>query len=141
MPTCGGHDQVGYTEILSIQIAYEHGSRYFLDLGVPAFPQATALREDPKYRHRQLGEVVWRYGMVGSLGPGLWGLCQAAVAVSVTWFRVVNRSAISRRYSSASSRWRPGRKYGDIPLKADKNRWACPSEANRFMARSRWRVD
>ena len=62
MQTCGGHHQVGYTGILSIQIAYEHGSRYFLDLGVPAFPQATDLRENPKYRHRQLGEVVWRYG-------------------------------------------------------------------------------
>jgi hypothetical protein len=62
------------------------------------------------------------------------------VAVLVTLFQVVNRSAISRRYSSVSGRWRPGRKCGDIPLKADKNRWACPGEVNRFMARSRWRV-
>ena len=62
------------------------------------------------------------------------------MAVPVTSFHTVNRSAISRRYSSAPSRWRRGRKCGEMPLKADKNRWACPGEVNRFMARSRWRV-
>jgi hypothetical protein len=64
--------------------------------------------------HRQLAEFVWRYGH-GWIGRvGLRSLCQAAVAVPVTWFQVVNRSAISRRYSSAASRWWPGRKCGDI---------------------------
>ena len=78
-------------------------------------------------------------GMVGS-GASVCEGNQAAVTVPVTSFQMVNRSAISRRYSSAPSRWRPGRKCGDIPLKADKNRWACPGEVNRFMARSRCRV-
>ena len=74
---------------------------------------------------------------LGSGRVGLRGLGQAAVALPVTSFQVVNRSAISRRYSLAPSRWRPGRKCGDIPLNADKNRWACPGEVNRFIARSR----
>jgi hypothetical protein len=52
-------------------------------------------------------------------------------------FQVVNRSVISRRYSSADGRWRRGRKCGDIPLNADKNRWACQAEVNHFRARSR----
>jgi hypothetical protein len=52
MQTCGGRDQVGYTGILSIQVAYEHGSRYFIDLIVPAFPQAADLQGDQKYHRR-----------------------------------------------------------------------------------------
>jgi hypothetical protein len=51
-------------------------------------------------RHCQLGELawLWRQGR-GRLGWSL-VLCQAAaVAVPVTWFQVVNRSVISRRYS------------------------------------------
>jgi hypothetical protein len=63
-----------------------------------------------------------------------------AVAVPVTWFQVVNRVSISRRYSSAVSRWRRGLKCGDIPLNADRNRCACRAEVNRFMAHSRCRV-
>ncbi len=43
----------------------------------------------------------------------------------VTWFQVVNRSVIAWRYSWAQSRCRPGRKCGEMPLTADKNRWAC----------------
>jgi hypothetical protein len=44
---------------------------------------------------------------------------QAAVEVSpVTWFQVVNRVVISCRYWVAVSRWRRGRKWGDIALKA-----------------------
>ena len=78
-------------------------------------------------------------GMVGS-GGSVCVAGSAAVAVPVTWFQVVNRSAISRWYSLAPSRWRRGRKCGEMPLKADRNRWACPGEVNRFMARSRWRV-
>jgi hypothetical protein len=54
--------------------------------------------------HRQLAEVVWRYGH-GWIGRvGLRGLGQAAVAVPVTSFQVVNRPVISRRYSWASNR-------------------------------------
>jgi hypothetical protein len=64
-------------------------------------------RVEPKFEHR----------------VDLWSGAQAAaVAVPVIWFRVVNRPVMSRRYSPAESRWRPGRKYGEIPLKADKNR-------------------
>ena len=76
--------------------------------------------------------------MIGRAGPG--DPCQAAVAVPVIWFQVVNRPVISRRYSVAESRWRPGRKCGEMPLKADRKRWACPAEVNFFIARSRARV-
>jgi hypothetical protein len=68
------------------------------------------------------------------------GARTAAVAVPVTWFQVVNRVPISRRYSSAVNRGRRGRKCSDIPLKADRNRCACPAQVNRFIARSRCRV-
>jgi hypothetical protein len=54
--------------------------------------------------------------------------CQAVVAAPVTWFQVVNRSVIAWRCSWAESRCRPGRKCGEMPLKADKNRWACRAE-------------
>ena len=68
----------------------------------------------------------------------LWCRGQAAAGASpVTWFQVVNRVVISCRYWVAVSRWRRGRKCGDIPLNADKNRWAPPAEWNRFIARSR----
>jgi hypothetical protein len=76
--------------------------------------------------------------VIGWAGPH--DPCQAAVAVPVIWFQVVNRSVISRRYSWAESRWWPGRKCGEMPLKADKNRWACRAEVNFFIARSRARV-
>jgi hypothetical protein len=53
----------------------------------------------------------------------LWHRGQAAVGVSsVTWFQVVNRVVISCRYWTAVSRWWRGRKWGDIPLNADRNR-------------------
>jgi hypothetical protein len=56
-------------------------------------------------RHRQLAEVVWRYGhgWIGRVDLRS-GVQAAAVAVPVTSFQVVNRSAMSRRYSSAPSR-------------------------------------
>ena len=56
--------------------------------------------------------------------------CQAAVAAPVTWFQVVNRSVIAWRCSWAESRCRPGRTCGEVPLKADKNRWACRAEVS-----------
>jgi hypothetical protein len=67
-------------------------------------------------------------------GCGTYG--QAAGVSLVTWFQVVNRVVISCRYWAAVSRWRRGRKWGDIPLNADKNRWAPPADRNRFIARS-----
>jgi integrase len=69
-----------------------------------------------------------------------WCLGQAVVDRPTTWFQVVNRMAISRWYSLACSRWRRGRKCGDIPLNADRNRCAPPGEVNFFIARSRCRV-
>jgi hypothetical protein len=94
------------------------------DLGIfvdqPAEPIATS--EAKVRRHRQLAEVVLRYGHGWTGRVSLRGLCQAAVAVPVTSFQVVNRLAMSRRYSLAPSGWRPGRKCVDIPLKADRNR-------------------
>ena len=79
-------------------------------------------------------------GMVGAAESVRGVGCQAAVAAPVTWFQVVNRSVIARRYSWAESRCRPGRKCGELPLKADKNRWACRAEVNLFISRSRCRV-
>ena len=78
-----------------------------------------------------------------ALGPGwwLWRCGQAAAGASpVTWFQVVNRVVISCRYWAAVSRCRRGRKWGDMPLKAERNRWAPPGEVNFFIARSRYRV-
>jgi len=43
-------------------------------------------------------------GMVGMDRSVLGAMCQAAVASPATWFHVVNRAAISRRYCSAASR-------------------------------------
>jgi Transposase, Mutator family len=82
-------------------------------------------------------------GVTGTVLPMIWlrgGPGQAVVDRLTTWFQVVNRMAISRRYSSAPSRWRWGLKCGDIPLNADRNRCAPPGEVNFFIARSRWRV-
>ena len=45
--------------------------------------------------------------------------------------------SISVRHSGAVSRCRPGRKCGEMPRNADKNRCACPGDVNRFIARSR----
>jgi hypothetical protein len=67
-------------------------------------------------------------------------LYQLTVGRPTTSFQVAKREVISRRYSSALSRWRRGRKCGDISLNADRNRCACPGEVNFFIARSRCRV-
>jgi hypothetical protein len=58
----------------------------------------------------------------------------------VTSFQTLKRWRISVRSSVADSRWRRGRKCGDIRLKA-RNRWARPGDRKPFMACSRWRVD
>ena len=62
---------------------------------------------------------------------------QAAALVAVTSCQTAKRSAISVRHSSAVNRCRPGWKCGEMPEKADRNRCACPTEVNRFIARSR----
>ena len=61
---------------------------------------------------------------------------QAAAAVMI-WFQTAKRLVISVRHSGALIRCRRGRKCGEMPLKADRNRWACPGEAKRFITRSR----
>ena len=51
------------------------------------------------------------------------GLGQSVVGRPTVSFQVVNRVVISCRYWTAMSRWRRGRKWGEIPLNADRNRW------------------
>jgi hypothetical protein len=49
---------------------------------------------------------------------------------STTSFQMLNRVSISRRYSEALSRWRRGRKCGEMPENTAKNRCAPPGERN-----------
>jgi hypothetical protein len=73
-------------------------------------------------------------GSLGSRMGWLWRCDQAAAGASpVTWFQVVNRVFISCRYWAAVSRWRRGRKWGDIPLNADRNR--CARSASKWCHR------
>ena len=69
------------------------------------------------------------------LGLSWW--CQLARGRPTTSFQGVKRVVISWRYCSALSRWRRGRKCGDMPLKAARKRGAPPIERKRFIARSR----
>jgi len=68
------------------------------------------MRVQPRYLLRALSTclvarvVGSRMGMVGADRSVLDAVCQAAVASPVTWFHVVNRRAIPRRYCSAVSR-------------------------------------
>jgi hypothetical protein len=55
---------------------------------------------------------------------------QAATSVAVTSRPTANRSAISVRHSGAESRYRPGRKCGEIELNADRKLCACPGDVN-----------
>ena len=63
-----------------------------------------------------------------------------AAAVAVISRQTANRSTISVCHSAAVSRCRRGRKCGEMPEKADRNRCACPGEVKRFITRSRCRV-
>ena len=54
--------------------------------------------------------------------------------------QTAKRSAISVRHPVALSRCRRGRKCAEMPLKADRNRWAWRTDLKRFIARSRCRV-
>jgi hypothetical protein len=56
---------------------------------------------------------------------------QAACDDLVMSVQVAKRSAISVR-SSAVSRWRRGRKYGEITLNNARNRWGCARGAEAF---------
>jgi hypothetical protein len=67
-------------------------------------------------------------------------LFQAAASSAVTSPQTAKRSAISVRHPAALSRWRRGRKCAEIPLQADRNRWAWRGDLKRFIARSRCRV-
>lgn len=62
---------------------------------------------------------------------------QAAASVAVTSCQTAKRSAISVRHSGAESLCRLGRKCGEMPEKADRNRCACPGDVKRFIACSR----
>ena len=88
-------------------------------------------------RHRQVvGVGVWLGRFVPVAGSSV-ALYQPAADSTMTSFQIANRVDISCRYCSAVSRWRRGRKCGDMAPNANKNRWALPGEGKCFMARSR----
>ena len=62
---------------------------------------------------------------------------QAATSVAVTSCQTAQRSAVSVCHSSAVSQCLRGRKCGEIPEKAERDRFACPGGVDRFIARSR----
>ena len=76
---------------------------------------------------------VW----AGSGRGGLRGLGQAAVAVPGDLLPSGESVGHLASVLLGAESVAPGRKCGNIPLNADKNRWACPGEVNRFIARSR----
>jgi hypothetical protein len=83
------------------------------------------------------GYLVPGCGRASSPGMAIYGgLGQTAAGRPTTSFRVAKRAAISCRYRTVVSRWRRGRKCGDIPLNAGRNRCALPGEVKRFLARS-----
>ena len=61
---------------------------------------------------------------------------QAALACPVISFQTEKRSLIVARYPVAGSRCRRGRKCGEMPLNADRGRWAPPGEWNPRIDRS-----
>lgn len=62
---------------------------------------------------------------------------QVPESVAVTCCQTAKRSVISVRHSGAESLCRLGRKCGEMPEKADRNRCACAGDLKRFIARSR----
>jgi hypothetical protein len=87
-----------------------------------------------KYVVAQVIMELWRWISVGAL------VFQAAASSAVTSRQTAKRSSISVRHWVALSRCRRGRKCAEMPLKADRNRWACRTDLKRFIARSRCRV-
>ncbi|GAA3479492.1 hypothetical protein GCM10018966_040220 [Streptomyces yanii] len=70
-------------------------------------------------------------GAVGRGGLALRAWSQAAVdrsAVPVIWSQMAKRTVISARWSAAVIRWRRGRKWGEMPMNAARNRRAAPTE-------------
>ena len=61
--------------------------------------------------------LAWSMACQGVVDPLARRLGQGVAARPVISFQAVKRVSISRRYSSAESRWRRGRKCGDIRLK------------------------
>jgi hypothetical protein len=57
-------------------------------------------------------------------------------AAPVIWSQVARRMVVSARCGDAVIRWRWGRKWGEMPWNADRNRWAAPAERKPFIARS-----
>ena len=79
-------------------------------------------------------------GASGRGGFGSWACGQAVVgrsAAPVIWSQIAKRMLISARWVAAVIRCRRGRKWGEMPLNADRNRWAPPTEWKPFIARSR----
>lgn len=99
----------------------------------PARPQAGSARV------RAQVEVIAKAWSTRSsmVQPASGPVAQAAAGRPVTWSRIANRMVISARYPGAVIRWRRGRKWGEMPLNADRNRWAAPVLQKPFIARSR----
>jgi hypothetical protein len=79
-------------------------------------------------------------GTPGCAGAGGQLRAQGAAGRPVTpviCFQMAKRWVISVRWSGAVIRWRRGRKWGEMPLNADRNRWAPPTLRKPFIARSR----
>ena len=68
---------------------------------------------------------------------------RAAVAwptTPVICCQMARRTVISARWAAAGISWRRRRKWGEMPLNADRNRCAPPTERKPFIARSRYLV-
>jgi hypothetical protein len=114
--------------------------------------RAAGVVEEYIYVDKRTGANMDREGVVTLLG--VWvsdgasrrggvqvlACTQAAVGwpvTPVTWSQMAKRTVISARCWGAVIRWRWGRKWGEIPLNADRNRCAAPVLRKPFMARSR----
>ena len=75
----------------------------------------------------QLGLKQSRWNTVGSF------TFQAAASSAVTSRQTAKRSSISVRHWVALSRCLRGRKCAEMPLNADRNRWACRTDLKRFI--------
>ncbi|GAB2787819.1 hypothetical protein GCM10027073_20240 [Streptomyces chlorus] len=77
-----------------------------------------------------LSRVLALGGASGRAGAGFRLRAQAVAgrpAVPVICSQIAKRTVISVRWSGAVIRWRRGRKWGEMPLNAARNRWAPPT--------------